>query len=130
MKNKVLFSMFMLACLIVFPLHAQVTGLEITFGIVVEASATQIVILEYDYEEDLEKEVAYLIDPETQYEEVESYQELEPGDPVEIMYSYQGDKKVAETIKKEVLSEEDEGLDWPEDLPDINIQDDQFDDRG
>ncbi len=116
MNWKMLALLVILFCLIIFPAgsqsQAQEGEMEVAFGVVVSVASNQIVIMEYDYIEDLEKEEVYLLNAATQYEDVKSGEDIQPGDSVEIAYIIQGGKKVAQMIKKESLDDVEEGLEW------------------
>ena len=71
-----------LLCLAAVPLHAQEAEMEVAFGTVVEISASQIVIMEYDFVADKEKEAVYFINDETKYENVESMAQISAFDSV------------------------------------------------
>jgi len=130
MNWKILVLLAFSGWLIASPGQAQDENLEVTFGTIVRISANQIVIMEYDYETDMEKEEVYFLSAETRYENVESKAELKDGNSVEIIYFDKGGKKTAKTIKKEVYWEEEEGLGWEEEDPTPSLELDDFEPRG
>jgi len=69
-------------------------------GVVDEASATQVVILEYDFDAGQEVKVAYQINAQTQFEGVPGYADIKSGDDIEIEYQVNGDQKIAIRIEK------------------------------
>lgn len=77
-----------------------------TYGSILKISDTEIVLQEYDYDSDEEKEVFYTIDSTTKVEGVASLKDIAVGDVVELYYSASGDKKTAKLIRKETGEEE------------------------
>ena len=69
-------------------------------GTVVEASDTQIVISEYDFDAGQEANVAYQINAQTQLEGVSGVADFKAGDDIEIEYQLTGDQKIATRIEK------------------------------
>ncbi|MCB9757663.1 MAG: hypothetical protein H6753_04470 [Candidatus Omnitrophica bacterium] len=84
-----------------------------SYGAVLKVGAAEIVLQEYDYDSDVEKEVAYQIDPAVKLDGFKAISDLAPEDVVEIYYSEQDGKKTAKIIRREISAGEDE---TPEDL--------------
>lgn len=83
---------------------------EYAYGTVKSITSSQIVVKEYDYENDTEVDVIYTIGPDVEYEGVSSYKDISAGDSVEIDYVVKGGKKIATLISAEEPFEEEEGL--------------------
>ena len=80
---------------------AQEEDVEYDYGSVVKVDATknEIVIGEYDYDNDTEITVTYLVDPKANFENVNSLKEIAPGTYVDIEYIIaEGGKKIAKSI--------------------------------
>lgn len=74
---------------------------DFAFGEVVSVAADKIVILDYDLEKDMEVEVAFVINTETEYENVESIADIKAGDEVSVTFEEKDGQKVALVIIKE-----------------------------
>lgn len=68
---------------------------EYSFGVVKSASESELVISEFDYDSGADKGVAYVLNPETEWENVSSPSEVKEGDEVDIDYLVKEGKKVA-----------------------------------
>lgn len=77
-----------------------------SYGTVLKASNTEIVLQEYDYDSDVEKEVVYKIDPAIKLEGIKAVTELVADDVVEVYYKEENGAKVAKIIRKETVEEE------------------------
>ncbi len=77
-----------------------------SYGAVLKVSATEIVLQEYDYDSDVEKEVSYQIDPSIKCEGFKAVSDLAAEDVVEIYYLEQDGKKTAKIIRREIVEEE------------------------
>ncbi len=77
-----------------------------SYGTVLKVSPDQVVLQEYDYDSDVEKEVAYQIDPAIQLEGFKAITDLAPQDVVEVYYLEQDNKKTAKIIRREAIEEE------------------------
>ncbi len=84
-----------------------------SYGAVIKVSAAEIVLQEYDYDSDVEKEVVYLIDSAVKLDGFKGISDLVPEDVVEVYYLEQDGKKIAKIIRREISAGEDEA---PEDL--------------
>ncbi len=83
----------------------------IALGNVVRTEAGRLIISEYEYETDMDQENTYLVNEETQYENVAGLQGLNPGDPVEVIYQESGnDRIVLAVMKEEDYIDMDEGI--------------------
>lgn len=69
-------------------------------GTVVEASASKIVISEYDFDAGQETNVSYEVNAQTQVEGAAGMTDIKRDDDVEIEYQALGDKKIATRIEK------------------------------
>ena len=80
---------------------AQEEDVEYGYGTVVkvDVSKNEIVISEYDYDNDTEGTVTYSVNPEVMFENVNSLKEIAPGTYVDIEYTIrEGGKKIAKFI--------------------------------
>jgi hypothetical protein len=84
-----------------------------SYGAVLKVSAVEIVLQEYDYDSDVEKEVVYQIDSAVKLDGFKGISDLVPEDVVEVYYLEQDGKKIAKIIRREISASEDEA---PEDL--------------
>jgi len=81
---------------------------EYSWGIVTKISGKIINVLEYDYDTDEDVEVVYAVDPEVELKNIDSLQDLQKGDNIEIDFVVKGEKRIAKVISLEgVLPEED-----------------------
>lgn len=84
-----------------------------SYGSVKSITSGQIVVTEYDAENDEELDVIYVITPESKYEGADSYTDVSAGDSVDIEYVIQAGKKTAvlilieEPVEDEILIEEE-----------------------
>lgn len=69
-----------------------------SWGSVVGVSSNEIIISEYDYETEEELQVAYVINSDTESNNVNSLEGIYVGDVVNIDYVVSGGKKVAKII--------------------------------
>jgi hypothetical protein len=69
-------------------------------GSVIEASATKIVIAEYDFDAGQETNVEYEVNVQTQFEGAAGAADIKKDDDVEIEYQVSGDKKIATRVEK------------------------------
>ena len=81
-------------------------NLEYTFGSVTKKEEGKVTINEYDYDQDKEVEITYTLDPDTQFEFVESLVQINLQDMVSIYYEEVNGEKIAKTITLEVTDEE------------------------
>ena len=89
--------------------------LQAAFGSVVKASETEIVISQYNSEQEMDQEVAYTVDPQTHLEGAATAAEIAAGEEVEILYEEMDGKKVARFISKELLPADEMQEDYTED---------------
>ena len=83
--------------------------LDYASGIVQRTSPTQIVLREYDYETDADKEVTYMLDTKVEFENVDSHNNITIGDIADIEYITRGGRRVATYIYVEKRAQEGEG---------------------
>jgi len=138
MKVKLIMAVLIMVAVMVIPAQAQETGepqmqeeemeipdgieddLMVTYGTIVSMADDKIVILEYDFDLDEDIEVAYMVDENTLFEEIESLGDLRVDDPLEIVYEEKGDERLALLIKKEDFGIDDlEEIDALEDSDDM-----------
>lgn len=81
-----------------------------SYGAILKVSAAEIVLQEYDYDSDVEKEVVYLIDPAIKLDGFQAISDLVAEDVVEVYYSEQDGKKIAKIIRREISAGDDEEL--------------------
>ena len=89
--------------------------LQAAFGSVVKASETEIVISQYNSEQEMDQEVAYTIDTQTHIEGAVTAVEIAAGEEVEILYEETDGKKVARFLSKELLPDDEMQDDYTED---------------
>ncbi len=77
-----------------------------SYGAVLKVSASEIVLQEYDYDSDVEKEVSYQIDPVVQLNGFKAVSDLAVEDVVEVYYLEQDGKKIVKIIRREVVEDE------------------------
>ncbi len=77
--------------------------LQAAFGSVVKTSEAEMIISQYNSEQEMDQEVAYSIDPQTHLEGAATAVEIASGEEVEILYEEMDGKKVARFISKELL---------------------------
>lgn len=89
-----------------------------SYGNVVSVAVDNIVLEEYNYEQDTMAQVTYAINAETKFEDLGSVQEIKAGDEVEIEYAEAEGKRVAKVVSKAEELEEGEAPDLgiPEDI--------------
>lgn len=93
--------------------------LQAAFGSVVKASAAEIVISQYNNEQEIDQEVTYTVDPQTHIEGAASTAEIAAGEEVEILYEETGGSKVARFVSKELLPDDEIADDYTDaDMPD------------
>ena len=93
--------------------------LQAAFGSGVKSSAAEIVISQYNSEQEMDQEVTYTVDPQTHIEGAASTVEIAAGEEVEILYEEMGGSKVARFISKELLPDDEIADDYTdEDMPD------------
>ena len=81
--------------------------LQAAFGSVVKASEAEIVISQYNSEQEMDQEVTYTVDPQTHLEGATTVAEIAAGEEVEILYEEIGGNKVARFISKELLPDDE-----------------------
>lgn len=79
--------------------------LKYTFGSVVKVGGDEVTILEYNDEAEQEIEVAYKIDGNTQYRNINALSELAANDSVEIFYQETNGVKTITQIIKEMADD-------------------------
>ena len=89
--------------------------LQAAFGSVVKASETEMVISQYNSEQEMDQEVTYTVDPQTHLEGAATAAEIAAGEEVEILYEEMDGKKVARFISKELLPDDEMQEDYTED---------------
>ncbi|MBI5149860.1 MAG: hypothetical protein HZA28_03715 [Candidatus Omnitrophica bacterium] len=85
----------------------ETKDLQAAFGSVVKASASEVVISQYNSEQETDQEVTYAVDPQTHLEGVTAAGEFVAGEEVEILYEEVAGTKMARFISRELLPEED-----------------------
>jgi len=79
-----------------------------SWGSVQEITSSKLVTLEYDYENEQEVEIEYNIESDLELNYVDSIEEINVGDSVEVEYEEIDDKKIARIISVELSNEEEE----------------------
>lgn len=93
--------------------------LQAAFGSVVKASGTEVVISQYNSEQEMDQEVTYAIDPQTHLEGATTVAEIAAGEEVEILYEEMDGKKIARFLSKELLPDDGTQDDYTgDDMPD------------
>ena len=88
------------------PAQADEDLTNYSYGTIVRASASEIVLSEYDLATDGDIEVTYKVDSKIEMENIKSLDEIKAGDNVDIDYVEKDGAKTAVYIAKEVLGEE------------------------
>lgn len=88
--------------------------LQAAFGSVVKASETEMVISQYNSEQEMDQEVTYTVDPQTHLEGAATAVEIAAGEEVEILYEELDGKKAARFISKELLPDDEIQEDYTE----------------
>ena len=83
-------------------------GTEFSYGTVKSVSNDQIVVSEYDYENDKDVDVTYSVSPEATFEGVAGIGEIAAGDSIDMDYELKGDQKVAVSVAIEKAEEPEE----------------------
>ena len=78
-----------------------------SFGTVVSVSPQRIVLKEYDFEREEQMKVTYVINSQTQFENVQAASEIKTDDELEVYYKESNKEKVATVIAKYEVLEED-----------------------
>jgi len=73
---------------------------EFAYGQVLSISSSNVVVKEFDYDKEIEIEVSYKINSDTEFENVGSYNEIVVGDDVEIDYIQKEGINIAINIAK------------------------------
>jgi len=105
----------------------------IAFGTLTAVAKGKLTVSEYDFDTDRDVEIIYMVDEDTEYENVADASKLSAEDPVEIIYLEMDGKRFALVVTKEQLDLDDallagddeldmealgtEGELMPEDLP-------------
>jgi hypothetical protein len=81
---------------------------EYSTGMVVSVDETlnQIVVREYDYNQDQEVEVTYTVNQETTFEDVASLKDIAAGDSIEIEFVSENGAKIAKMVTIEKMADE------------------------
>ncbi len=80
--------------------------LQAAFGSVVKASETEIVISQYNSDQEIDQEMSYVIDPQTHIEGATTAAEIAAGEEVEILYEEMNGKNIARFVSKELLPDD------------------------
>ena len=99
MKGMVIaLASVLLVCVSIGFSYAQEEDMEFSYGTVVSVSGNQVVVSEYDYDQDAETELTYTADPAATFEGVNSVKEIAKGDIIEIDYEVKNGKNIAKRI--------------------------------
>lgn len=85
---------------------AQEEEEDYSWGIVSSVTSSQIIVKEYDYDQDKDLEVSYAMSPNVKFEGVASLKDIKPNDDIEIDYVVKDGKRLARVI---TVSREPEG---------------------
>ena len=88
------------------PAEENLSQYVYSYGAVVKASEQEIILEEYDYDSDAEKQVTYQVDPAVKLEGIKAVTELAADDVIEIYSFDAGGVKTAKVIRKEAIEEE------------------------
>lgn len=103
-KNSflVVFLILLGICLVLnSPARAQEEPSDYAYGTVAGISTDKLLVVEYDYGQDIEMEKTYLFDSQVKLKNVSSITEILVGDNVEIDYFIQGGNRMAQVISVE-----------------------------
>lgn len=84
-------------------------GYELAYGSLVSKSDDQITISQMNTETDESEDISFAINAETIYDGVESLDELNAGDMVEVLYAMDDGAKTAVMISSGVMEEDESG---------------------
>ena len=87
---------------------AQEEDVEYAWGTAKTISSNQIVVIEYDYDNDQDIEATYSVDPKVELRGVNSLKDITAGDSLDIEYVIQSGKKIAKVITVEKASKAEE----------------------
>jgi hypothetical protein len=87
---------------------APAEDINYSYGVVVSATANQIVLLEYDYDRDEEVQVVYTVDKSTELNNIGSMDQLKKDDNVEVYYKEANGQKMATSLEKEEIPAEED----------------------
>jgi len=76
-------------------------SMDYSWGVVVEVSSDQVIVSEYDYDLDEEKDVVYKVNPDTELRNIEALEDLTEGDSIEINYVVEAKERIAKVIALE-----------------------------
>jgi len=128
MNRKILFvfiALFICLALNISASFAQESEtVEYSLGKVSSVSLDSIMLKEYDYANEAEKEVAYSISPETSLVNAEEMSDIAIGDEVEIEYVVSEGNRVAKmiTLDKASIQEEDISLEMPVEESPVSVE--------
>lgn len=77
-----------------------------SYGSVLKVSPSELVLQEYDYDSDVEKEVTYQLDAAIKLEGLKAVTDLVTEDVVEVYYLEQDGKKIAKIIRREAMEDD------------------------
>src|SRR5262245_24133192 len=108
MRNQTLLSLAValsvVAWPITYPVYSQTLEeseeANFSYGKVISAIPTEIIVSEYDYDRDEEIRVTYAVNQKTELQNIIKVTELNPGDEVEIFYNAVEGKKTATVISR------------------------------
>lgn len=76
----------------------------------------ELTVLEYDFDTDQDVKIIYMIDEDTEYENITDASQLVVGDPVELIYVEMDGKRIALVVTKEQLDLDEALLEGEDDL--------------
>ena len=109
---KIFLSIILAVAIFCFALNLSLAQdeeeMDYSWGAVAKVSSGQIIVSEYDYDLDEEKDVVYKVNPNTKLRNIESLEDLAAGDSVEINYVVEEKENIAKviTLEESYLEEE------------------------
>ena len=99
------FTAFALALALARPAAAEEDNTDYSFGTVVSIGPDTLTVSEYNYESDLEQEVAYKIADDAEFTNARSLKDIVKGDSVDITFIEENGQKTAVAVLVEKLAE-------------------------
>jgi hypothetical protein len=82
------------------------TEMDYSYGAVTSITAKKIIIKEYDYENDTEIDIEYLLDPKLELYNIDAIENIDAGDIAVVDFVLDGDNKIAKILTVEKTEKE------------------------
>ena len=93
-------------------------SLDYSYGTVASVTADALVLKEYDFEADAEVEVTYIINKDIELNNIDSLEQIQPGDSIDVLFAEENGQKVAKMVTREDLDMGEEMMEEPPMEPD------------